>query len=137
MCDPSKPFEDFAWRRKADNERDSYCRPCRAIYKQHHYAMNKARYKANAAEYVWKTALLRAAWLFDYFKDHPCSDCGETDPLVLEFDHLRDKHFDIARGIRNKNWDVFIAELAKCEVVCANCHRIRTGLRAGFARLRV
>lgn len=137
MCKQTKPVEDFAWRRKAKNQRDTYCRPCRAEYKQHHYAANKARYKANAAAYTWKMAVVRTAWLFEYFQTHSCVDCGESDPLVLEFDHLADKRFDVAVGMRRKPWADVLAEIAKCDVVCANCHRIRTALRAGFARLRV
>ena len=137
MCKRTKAVDEFAWRRKSANERDSYCRTCRAMYKQHHYAANTARYKANAELYTWKEALLRTAWLFDFFKNNPCADCGETDPLVLEFDHLGNKSFDIGRATRAKSWTAFLAEIEKCEVVCANCHRIRTGLRAGFQRLRV
>lgn len=137
MCQETRPVEDFAWRRIADNVRDSYCRPCRAEYKRRHYAAHKERYKANAQFYTWKMALVRTAWLFDYFKSHHCVDCGESDPLVLEFDHLRDKSFNIATGMRKKNWGAVVAEIAKCEVVCANCHRRRTILRAGFARAGV
>jgi hypothetical protein len=61
-------------------------------------------------------------------------DCGETDPLVLEFDHLGDKSFNIAKGIRDHSWQSVLDEIRKCEVVCANCHRRRTALRGGFAR---
>ncbi|MET0664959.1 MAG: hypothetical protein ABW008_05335, partial [Acidimicrobiales bacterium] len=76
----------------------------------------------------------RARFLVGYFADHPCMDCGERDPLVLEFDHLSDKRFMIARGLRDKSWEALLAEMAKCEVVCANCHRRRTATRGGFAR---
>lgn len=136
-CQERKPYDNFAWQRKAENSRDSYCRPCRAEYKQMHYAANKARYKGNAGSYTWRMALLRTAWLFEYFETHHCVDCGESDPLVLEFDHLGDKSFNIADGMRRRSWETVLAEIAKCEVVCANCHRRRTALRGGFARLRV
>src|SRR4051794_36986150 len=63
------------------------------------------------------------------------TDCGETDPVVLEFDHLRDKEFDIASGIHYHAWSKVLAEIAKCEVVCANCHRRRTARRRGALRL--
>jgi hypothetical protein len=71
---------------------------------------------------------------FEFFGEHPCVDCGETDPLVLEFDHLADKRFNIAKGMRDRSWQAVLDEIAKCDVVCANCHRRRTGLGAGFAR---
>lgn len=135
-CRLEKPDEDFAWRRKDQGLRDSYCRPCRAEYKQEHYAKNKARYKEQAAERNRLIIAERASFLFDFFKQHPCVDCGETDPIVLEFDHLEDKSFDIGRGFRNHNWDLVLDEIAKCEVVCVNCHRRRTARRAGFQRLK-
>lgn len=70
----------------------------------------------------------------EYFRAHPCSDCGETDPLVLEFDHLRDKRFEVTNQFASRNWQEILDEIAKCEVVCANCHRRRTARRAGYLR---
>ena len=59
-----------------------------------------------------------------------CADCGEhfeDCPAILEFDHRPDteKSFNIGRSIK-KSWDAIIAEVEKCNVVCANCHRRRT-----------
>jgi hypothetical protein len=123
------------WNKKSTGKRDSYCRPCRAEYKQAHYAANKQRYIKNADARKAKLSARRVTWLLDYFAAHPCVDCGETDPTVLEFDHLRDKTFDIGIGLHYKNWDLVLAEIAKCEVRCANCHRRQTALRGGFARV--
>jgi hypothetical protein len=61
-----------------------------------------------------------------YFLAHPCTDCGETDLAVLEFDHLRDKTANIGTLINGYMWKRILAEIEKCEVVCANCHRRRT-----------
>jgi hypothetical protein len=49
--------------------------------------------------------------------------------VVLEFDHLRDKAFDIGRHLSRRSWQSVLGEMAKCEVVCANCHRRRTARR--------
>ena len=62
-----------------------------------------------------------------------CKDCGVRDPLVLEFDHVRgSKSFTIG-GSRAKRETMpkLLAEMAKCDVVCANCHQIRTHTRWG------
>ena len=77
----------------------------------------------------------RTRYLLDYFLAHPCSDCGETDAVVLEFDHVRgEKTFDIGASLTYRNWQAILAEIAKCEVVCANCHRRRTANRRGSVR---
>ena len=134
-CGGLKPADEFAWRRKHRNQRDSFCRPCRAEYKREHYLANRQRYIDNAAASKQRIRLERTKQLLRYFKDHPCVDCGESDPVVLEFDHLRDKSFNIAEALHNRTWDDVLAEIAKCEVVCANCHRRRTSSRRGALRV--
>jgi hypothetical protein len=133
-CRQTRPISDFAWRRKARGQRDNYCRPCRAAYKREHYVAHRERYVANAVRRKQALVAERAAYLVELFRERPCADCGETDPLVLEFDHLGPKNFAIAKGLRDRNWRAVLAEIDTCEVVCANCHRRRTALRAGFAR---
>jgi len=78
--------------------------------------------------------LTRTRHLIDFFVEHPCSDCAEADPVVLEFDHLDDKLFNIGQSLPYRAWESILAEIAKCEVVCANCHRRRTASRAGHLR---
>lgn len=133
-CQAFKPCNDFAWRRKHLGQRDSYCRTCRAAYKQEHYAKNRERYKANAEARRSRILDERWAYLCEYLRCHPCVDCGETDPLVLEFDHLADKRFGIAVGLAERPWPEVRREIDKCEVVCANCHRRRSAKRHGYLR---
>ena len=103
---------------------------CRA-----HYKSNKAAYVARARAKDAETAASVTAWLLKYLDDHPCVDCGETDPVVLEFDHRQGerKIFNIADARRRKislRW--VSSEVAKCDVRCANCHRRVTYQRAGL-----
>lgn len=60
-----------------------------------------------------------------------CADCGENYPYwIMEFDHLGDKLFTIGqRNGRSTSLDTIKVEIAKCEIVCANCHRNRTHYR--------
>jgi DNA-binding NarL/FixJ family response regulator len=59
-----------------------------------------------------------------------CKDCGEKNHIVLDFDHLHNKKYNISRMIHDGfSWKAIAKEIEKCEVVCANCHRIRTHLR--------
>lgn len=136
-CKKRKPVEEFAWRRKARGQRDNYCRPCRAAYKREHYARNRQRYIECAGHRTNRIVAERTGYLLSFFRENPCVDCGECDPLVLEFDHLAEKRFGIGKGIRDRPWKDVLAEIAKCEVVCANCHRRRTNRRGGFIRTLV
>jgi hypothetical protein len=133
-CGERKPIEHFAWRRKARDQRDTFCRPCRSAYGKEHYAANRQRYIDQAAAVKKRLRLERTALLIAFFEAHPCTDCGERDPVVLEFDHLRDKAFAIGPSLCETSWESILAEIAKCEVVCANCHRRRTARRRGSVR---
>jgi hypothetical protein len=67
-----------------------------------------------------------------YLSAHPCIDCGETDPVVLTFDHVRDqKHDNISDMVRNGlSIEAIRTEIEKTEVACFNCHTIRTQKRS-------
>lgn len=61
-------------------------------------------------------------------KTAPCQDCGNKFPTVCtDFDHRPGevKLFGISAAVRY-SWDTILAEIAKCDLVCANCYRIRT-----------
>jgi hypothetical protein len=133
-CGQSKSPAEFAWRRRAKGQRDNLCRPCRAEYHREHYEANRDRYVAQARERKRALALERTTYLIDYFGSHPCVDCAENDPVVLEFDHLRDKLFDIGQALPYRSWASILCEIEKCVVVCANCHRRRTAKRRGSLR---
>ncbi len=64
-----------------------------------------------------------------------CVDCGEVDPAVLEFDHVGPKRFAISDAVGGERALAELeAEVARCEVRCANCHRLRTAERGGHFR---
>lgn len=62
-------------------------------------------------------------------------DCGEKDPIVLEFDHQRDKVLEVSIAI-HRGWSEkkLLAEIEKCEVRCANCHVRKTYKERGLTR---
>ena len=70
--------------------------------------------------------------LINELKSKPCADCRKKyPPHCMDFDHIKKgKRFNISEGARN-NYSITTirAEIAKCEVVCSNCHRIRTHSR--------
>lgn len=67
-------------------------------------------------------------------KSQPCADCGVSYPwYVMDLDHVHgEKVMDVSSMIDNgASWRRIEAEIAKCDVVCSNCHRIRTHQRRG------
>jgi hypothetical protein len=133
-CGEEKSTSEFGWKNKAKTRLMSYCRPCVAANSREHYAANKTSYLARIGRNNKRLRDERTQFLLDYFVDHPCVDCGETDPVVLDFDHLRDKEFSIGHELASQPWERVLAEIDKCDVVCANCHRRRTAARDGSLR---
>jgi hypothetical protein len=136
-CGETKPDNEFASNPSSNGRRDVYCRPCRADYKQEHYRANRQRYLDQNRQRKAARLEENMRRLVDYLRLHPCVDCGERDVLVLEFDHLRDKAFGISNAIAYRSWRHIEREIAKCEVVCANCHRRRTARRGRFMRMAI
>jgi hypothetical protein len=133
-CRQVQPASNFNWHRKALGQHDAYCRPCRAEYKQEHYAANRQRYRENSERFKQAWRQERVSYLLAFFKTHHCVDCGEADPRVLEFDHRGEKSFNISYGLQHHAWPLVLAEIEKCDVRCANCHRRKTARSGGFAR---
>lgn len=99
--------------------------------KRRWYVDNKQVYFArNRIRYAEKSRLLREA------KNRPCLDCGrQFPPFVMDFDH-RDgeiKLGNIGSLIQRWSWARLQTEIEKCDLICANCHRIRTARRAGWS----
>lgn len=74
-----------------------------------------------------KDAAYREDWrrIVNFFKDRPCESCGEEHPTYcMDFHHVdpSEKLFSIGRAPR-ANLARLIAEIQKCVVLCANCHR--------------
>jgi hypothetical protein len=76
--------------------------------------------------------------MLNYLKECSCIDCGISNPLVLEFDHIdpETKSANVSDLVmRRLSWKRVFAEIQKCVVRCANCHRIRTAVQRGWTRL--
>ena len=90
------------------------------------YKENRAKHiatcSANRDKQVKKNQLL----IILYLIEHPCVDCGETDIVVLQFDHVHGKkRNDVGSMMMFPSVKLF-KEIAKCDVRCANCHVKRT-----------
>lgn len=128
QCDRMYPQNHFV-------QRSSRCRPCRAEYRRNHYQRNIDYYKAKARRRRKSVIDINRQWLLEYLLQHPCVDCGESDPIVLEFDH-RDASTKVAAVSTLARGGYSLAavqrEVDACDVRCANCHRRRTHDQRGW-----
>src|SRR3712207_3672000 len=122
-CRTLKPLTEFNFKNRAAGIRHAYCRECGKHITRSHYRRHKQAYlNRNERTYSRHRQLIRQA------KSRPCADCGIQYPYyVMDFDHREGttKSFilsEVARATRK----TLASEIAKCDVVCANCHRERT-----------
>lgn len=68
--------------------------------------------------------------IFNIRLTNPCIVCGETNPLCLEFDHdIGNKDYNISNMVQKKlSTEHILDEIAKCRILCANCHSIKTAI---------
>lgn len=127
-CKCYKPASEYAWKCKKARQLGTYCKPCQREYCRRHYRRNSRKHNlrrhANRTAYKERNRDYTAAYLLK----HPCVDCSEDNPVVLDFDHVRgDKAFDISRMISaGMPLARLQAEIDKCVVRCSNCHRKKT-----------
>jgi len=109
----------------------NYCRPCLRKRERDWYRRNPSKRKAKVAANVTRMRARRMVLLSE-FKSRPCLDCGNTyPPYVMDFDHTRGEKVSEVGVLVTRGASVsrILAEIDKCDIVCANCHRIRTHTR--------
>lgn len=109
----------------------------RRQYAKDHYQKNKALYKERARTWSDRQAVLLRDFILKHLEAHHCVDCGERDPIVLEFDHREDerKSFPVGEAMNlSCSIETLRSEIAKCDVRCANCHRRKTAISRGWYR---
>lgn len=97
----------------------------RKAYAKLHYEDNKVAYIERSKESNKLIKERNREYINSYLEEHPCVDCGETDIIVLEFDHIiGTKKGNIADMVKGGySLKTIQEEVTKCEVRCANCHR--------------
>lgn len=112
------------------NERSAYGRYCKKCHSIYHREWRKKNKGYHRKFYESKKTLVSKVIL--EAKNKPCSDCKNIFPFyVMDFDHISDKSFNIGNArYKQVSHEKLLEEIAKCEVVCANCHRQRTYNRA-------
>lgn len=78
---------------------------------------------------AWKSATRqRRTELAKELKNKPCVDCGGIFHFAaMDFDHVKPRGYHHRRGsLLGRPKEVILQEIEKCDLVCANCHRVRT-----------
>ncbi len=133
VCCKNKDNDEYYYRNKNTQKLHTQCKQCyaekrRATWKSY-YHKHGSKYRENAVirNRRIKNALKKR--LLEYLSDKSCVRCGISDPRVLEFDHTdpTSKSYGIARAINSTmTWDNILLEINKCQILCANCHKIKT-----------
>lgn len=125
-CKVNKDLSEFSKNVAKSDRLSDQCKSCHKILRKEHYTKNKSKILLQ----VKQTKENYFEW-YKSLKNKPCKDCGIKYPYyVMEFDHSHSKKFQLgsaAKGHYSKQ--EVLNEISKCELVCANCHRVRTHLR--------
>lgn len=141
-CGVDKPFTDYYFRDRTNGILHKQCKDCykerRATNYREHYQKYKLLYRLRARDRRKKTRHDLQTKMLSYLSGKSCLVCGESDPIVLEFDHINpsEKSFGIAGGIRlGYSWEKIVSEIEKCRILCANCHKKQTASQFGWYKL--
>lgn len=133
-CGLTKSFEEFSWRNTQKGTKSPWCKDCHNLYENTKYKnspLERNRKQRNKERNLQKNRI----FAMGYLKSHPCVDCGIVDTRVLEFDHRdRGTKTECISQLIHNNVSLYRVEeeIAKCDVRCANCHRIRSGEQLGW-----
>ena len=129
-CKKTKNKDEFYKNSTRKDGLQTDCKECTRIRLNKRYRTKEG---FRSQRYIWNKKRRRriTQGMFQYLKDKECRDCGNKDMRVFEFDHLKDKENSINEMLRKGwSWKNILKEVSKCDIVCANCHRIRTLTRA-------
>lgn len=115
---------------------NSYCFDCQRAYSRAHYRRNRQKHNVRRYLNQRKYAELNRTRLREYLSRQACVDCGESDPRVLEFDHVRGQKVGNISEMVGEGWAWrrIALEIEKCEMRCANCHRRKTAVERSWWR---
>ena len=118
----------------------SQCRACKAPSQTKWYQRHAAEHKKKVADRNRRIRQELIEKTFQYLLDHPCLDCGETNPIKLDFDHRAgvEKRGNIGRLLTTcHSWTLLKEEIDKCDIRCANCHRVKTAVNGNWLMLKL
>jgi hypothetical protein len=136
-CEIRKSLSDFFRNSSKKDGLQAICKKCVGQNSSSYYDKNKDSLKLSIEKSRLKRAKENKEYVLKHLKSNPCVDCGEKDPLVLDFDHVRGtKKMNVAAMIQRGNSVQAIEdEIKKCDVRCSNCHRRKTAKHQGWFKV--
>lgn len=136
-CSTNKHVREFGINNSRPDGLQSLCRACKRITQDRWYQKNKAHHVSNVVKRRREVESKSIKAIVAYLEDHPCVDCGESNPVILEFDHVRGRKLNSICSMINRGctWKTIYAEIQKCEVRCCNCHRLKTAKQFGYRKM--
>jgi hypothetical protein len=133
-CKTEKSRVDFGTVRK---HRNKWCKICCAEAVRKTYA-SSIEYRQSCRDGKVKRSLENHRYIYGYLKSHPCVDCRESDPLVLQFDHvdLTEKRGCVT-GFSGSSRQRIEEEISRCVIRCANCHAKKTAQERNSIRYQL
>ena len=134
-CGEIKDITEFNKNKRNSDGYNNTCRVCTRARSNQYYTENKEKCIKDTSERKKTNIKINQQKMLDYFKENPCIGCGESDPIVLEFDHKDGVKKTKGVGkmiLENYSWARVEEEIGKCDVRCANCHRRRTAKQQGW-----
>jgi hypothetical protein len=123
-CGASKDSEDFAWKSKSRGRRHSHCKSCQSTVSTRHYENHREDYIVRAQDRYSLCRAQNESRLDTWLEGKKCVRCPESNPQTLAFIH-RDESTkkSTVRRLLGQSWEVVLEEIAKCELLCANCRK--------------
>lgn len=135
-CGITKVAEDF-YRKPRTKHARSICKECHLEGRKRYYQKNKERLIPIASIRAKDRKDNSGDWFCTYLYGKSCMDCGYNNILALECDHVRGKTRNVSEMVRNGYLvATMLKELEKCDIVCSNCHKIRTAKRNNNYKVR-
>ena len=126
ICKSEKKLSEF---NKKSNRKDglqTHCRECNRKISRKYYHDNREKHLKEVAIRKRKVIKNNQLKLLEILKNNSCFICGFDNHLALEFDHIKGNKFKEIGRIKEYSWKTIQKELDKCQILCANCHRIKT-----------
>lgn len=131
-CRSDKKLCEFNKNKCRKDGLNSICKECSRKRSKEYYNDNQSDHKKTVSSNRRRRVADAKLFVLNLVSKSKCTDCGNKDHRTFEFDHIRGiKKNDISSLVGGGYSTKFIQEeINKCEIVCANCHRIRTFTRA-------